>query len=67
MEGVFSHIKANFLNRAIKRLMNCFGIIYLVQADYIDNGKKYQEEVNGATLESLTRKSLLDLSRKNGF
>ena len=40
LEPVFQHIKAMFLNRVIKKLMNCFGIIYLIQAEHVDHRPK---------------------------
>jgi hypothetical protein len=29
-EPIFKHIKGSFLHSSIKKLMNCFGIIYLI-------------------------------------
>ena len=54
-----------FLNRAVKKLMNCFGIIYLIQADFIDHGKKYQKEVTGSSLDNFSRHSLRESEEKS--
>ena len=44
-EVVFKHCKALFLHSTVKKLMNCFGIIYYMLTDNIENGKTPQKQI----------------------